>query len=49
MTALRRRGFPAEAINNFCAGMGVTGALSAVDPQVLESYVRDVLNIKAPR
>ena len=26
LTALRRRGFPAEAINNFCAKMGVTGA-----------------------
>ena len=26
LTALRRRGFPAEAINNFCARMGVTGA-----------------------
>lgn len=49
LSALRRRGFPAEAINNFCAGMGVTGAMSAVDPQVLEAYVRDVLNITAPR
>jgi glutaminyl-tRNA synthetase len=26
LTALRRRGFPPEAINNFCARMGVTGA-----------------------
>ena len=26
LAALRRRGFPAEAINNFCARMGVTGA-----------------------
>ncbi len=31
LTALRRRGFPAEAINNFCARMGVTGAQGAVD------------------
>ena len=26
LTALRRRGFPPEAINNFCAKIGVTGA-----------------------
>lgn len=26
LTALKRRGFPAEAVNNFCARMGVTGA-----------------------
>ncbi|KAF7991819.1 hypothetical protein HCN44_010620 [Aphidius gifuensis] len=49
LTALRRRGFPAEAINNFCAQMGVTGAQATVDPAVLEAAVRDVLNIKAPR
>ncbi len=49
LTALRRRGFPAEAINNFCARMGVTGAQGAVDPQMLEASVRDVLNLTAPR
>ncbi|CRK94415.1 CLUMA_CG007922, isoform A [Clunio marinus] len=49
LTALRRRGFPAEAINNFCARMGVTGALSTVDPMMLEASVRDVLNDTAPR
>lgn len=49
LTALRRRGFPPEAINNFCAQMGVTGALSSVDPSVLEASVRDVLNLTAPR
>ncbi|XP_067614419.1 probable glutamine--tRNA ligase [Eurosta solidaginis] len=49
LTALRRRGFPAEAINNFCAQMGVTGAQISVDPGMLEAAVRDVLNISAPR
>lgn len=49
LTALRRRGFPPEAINNFCAQMGVTGAQSVVDPMVLEASVRDVLNETAPR
>lgn len=49
LTALRRRGFPAEAINNFCAQMGLTGAQMSVDPQMLEAAVRDVLNVTAPR
>lgn len=49
LTALRRRGFPPEAINNFCAQMGVTGAQAHVDPSALEACVRDVLNITAPR
>ncbi|CAK9821612.1 Probable glutamine--tRNA ligase [Anthophora retusa] len=49
LTALRRRGFPPEAINNFCAQMGVTGAQTVVDPSVLEACVRDVLNVTASR
>ncbi len=49
LTALRRRGFPAEAINRFCAKMGVTGAQAVVDPQMLESEVRNALNDTAPR
>ncbi|XP_058457382.1 probable glutamine--tRNA ligase isoform X2 [Malaya genurostris] len=49
LTALRRRGFPAEAINNFCARMGVTGAQSSIDPSALEASVRDILNITARR
>lgn len=49
LTALRRRGFPSEAINNFCAQMGVTGAQSSVEPSALEACVREVLNVTAPR
>ncbi|XP_037956511.1 probable glutamine--tRNA ligase isoform X2 [Teleopsis dalmanni] len=49
LTALHRRGFPADAINNFCAQMGVTGAQISVDPSMLEAAVRDVLNVTAPR
>jgi len=49
LTALRRRGFPAEAINNFCARMGVTGAQATVDPAMLEAVVRDNLNTTARR
>lgn len=49
LTALRRRGFPPEAINNFCAQMGVTGAQGSIDPSTLEAAVRDFLNNSAPR
>ncbi|XP_014245016.1 probable glutamine--tRNA ligase [Cimex lectularius] len=49
LTALRRRGFPPEAIHRFCAQVGVTCAQTVVDPSMLESCVRDVLNQTAPR
>ncbi|XP_022829459.1 probable glutamine--tRNA ligase [Spodoptera litura] len=49
LTALRRRGVPSEAINTFCAGLGVTGAVGAVDPAMLDASIRDVLNNTAPR
>lgn len=49
LTALRRRGFPSEAINLFCAKVGVTMAQTVIDPSLLEACVRDVLNISAPR
>ncbi|XP_052738292.1 probable glutamine--tRNA ligase isoform X1 [Bicyclus anynana] len=49
LTALRRRGVPAAAVNSFCAALGVTGAVGAVDPGMLDAAVRDVLNVTAPR
>uniref|UniRef100_A0A8C4PLY1 Glutamine--tRNA ligase n=1 Tax=Equus asinus asinus TaxID=83772 RepID=A0A8C4PLY1_EQUAS len=49
LTALRRRGFPSEAINNFCARVGVTVAQTTMEPHLLEACVRDVLNDTAPR
>lgn len=49
LTALRRRGFPAEAVNNFVAKMGLTMAQVVVDPQMLEASARDVLNVTSPR
>lgn len=49
LTALKRRGFPPEAINDFCAGMGLTGAQVTVDPGKLEAVVRDHLNTSARR
>lgn len=49
LTALRRRGFPAEAINNFCAQVGVTGNKVVIEPAMLEASVRTTLNAKAKR
>lgn len=49
LTALRRRGFPPEAINNFCARVGVTVSQTTTEPHLLESCVREVLNEAAPR
>uniref|UniRef100_A0AAY4D9N5 Glutamine--tRNA ligase n=1 Tax=Denticeps clupeoides TaxID=299321 RepID=A0AAY4D9N5_9TELE len=49
LTALRRRGFPPQAINNFCARVGVTVAQTTMEPHLLEACVRDVLNEEAPR
>ncbi|XP_075289085.1 glutamine--tRNA ligase [Opisthocomus hoazin] len=49
LTALRRRGFPAEAINNFCARVGVTVAQATMEPHLLEACAREVLNEQAAR
>merc|ERR1719167_1516326 len=49
LTALKRRGFPPEAINSFCASIGVTGAQMTIDPSMLEAFVRNNLNLTAPR
>ncbi|KHN72416.1 putative glutamine--tRNA ligase [Toxocara canis] len=49
LAALRRRGIPAEAINNFVAQLGITMAQMTVDPQMLDAAARDYLNTHAPR
>lgn len=49
LTALRRRGFPPQAINNFVKKLGLTGALAQLDPLMLEACVRDELNVNAER
>jgi len=49
LSALRRRGFPPEAINWFCAKIGVTMAQTQIDLSMLEYCVRTVLNTTAPR
>jgi len=49
LTALRRRGFPPQAINTFVKKLGLTGALTQLDPLMLEACVRDELNVTAGR
>jgi glutaminyl-tRNA synthetase len=49
LTALRRRGIPAEVINKFVARLGLTVAQAAVKPHLLDAVVRDHLNNVAPR
>ncbi len=44
ISGLRRRGFTAEAIRNFCARIGVTKANSLTDLALLEHEVRENLN-----
>ncbi len=46
---MRRRGYPAEAIRAFVDKIGVSKAYSVIDYALLESCVRDDLNINAPR
>jgi glutaminyl-tRNA synthetase len=49
LAGMRRRGYPASAIHNFCAGIGVAKANSTVEVEQLEYYVREELNNSAPR
>lgn len=49
LTALRRRGFPPEAINLFCGRIGVTMSQTVLHPDMLDACVREVLNATAPR
>ena len=49
LAGMRRRGYPAEAIRNFCKTAGVTKVPSTSDIALLEHTVRDVLNRIAPR
>ncbi len=46
---IRRRGFPAEAIRNFCEDIGVAKFNSTIDMVLLENAVREILNRTAPR
>ena len=49
ISGMRRRGYPAEAIRDFCEKIGVSKAYSVVDFALLESCVRDNLNKNTAR
>ena len=48
ISGLRRKGCTAEAIRNFCLAIGVAKANSVVDSQMLDYFVREDLQPKAP-
>ena len=51
INGMRRRGYPAEAINNFCDSIGVTrrGNENYINFNVLENEVRKYLDVHSPR
>jgi len=49
ISGIRRRGYPPEAIRQFCRTIGITKVESTNDIALLESAVREVLNRTAPR
>ena len=49
LAGMRRRGYPPEAIRNFCERIGVAKRENLVDLALLEYCVREDLNRRAPR
>lgn len=49
LSGMRERGYPPEAIRNFCAAVGVAKSNSEVDVAYLEHFVRNYLNVNADR
>jgi len=49
IAGIRRRGYTAEAIRNFCEEIGVTKANTVLDVALLEHHIRDDLNHRSPR
>ena len=49
IAGLRRRGYTAGSIREFCARIGVTKMDNLVEMSMLESAIRDDLNVNAPR
>ena len=49
ISGMRRRGYPAAAIRDFCKRIGITKFNGTTDVALLEFEVRDVLNREAPR
>jgi glutaminyl-tRNA synthetase len=49
LSGMRRRGYPSEAIRDFCERIGVSKSNSTVDFALLEHCVREDLNRTSPR
>jgi len=49
ISGIRRRGYTPEAIRNFCAAIGVSKTSGTIDLAMLEHFVREDLNKRAPR
>ena len=49
ISGFRRRGYTPEAMRAFCKHIGITKTNSVVEMSVLENFLRDELNKKAPR
>jgi glutaminyl-tRNA synthetase len=49
LSGIRRRGYTPEAIRNFCAAIGVSRTNGTTDFAMLEHFVREDLNRRAPR
>jgi glutaminyl-tRNA synthetase len=49
LSAIRRRGYTPEALRNFCAAVGVSKTSGKTELAMLEHFVREDLNQRAPR
>src|SRR5450755_2432203 len=49
ISGMRRRGYTPEAIRNFCKAIGVSKTNGSIELGLLEHYVREDLNKRAPR
>jgi glutaminyl-tRNA synthetase len=49
LSGIRRRGYTPEAIRNFCGTIGVSKTTGSIELAMLEHFVREDLNKRAPR
>ncbi len=49
LSGIRRRGYTPAAIRNFCASIGVSKTTGSIELAMLEHFVREDLNKRAPR
>ena len=49
LSGMRRRGYPAESIRDFCDRIGIAKRENLVQIEYLEHCVREYLNLRAPR